>query len=207
MSANEIKNVVFDVGNVIVRWSPLEITRLTFGDIEDIEPRARSIFQSAIWLDLNKGLFTEDEAKLRYQCELNLSPLECDRLFYYVKQTQILLHGSVELIERVKRSGYGVYALTDNVVEIVEYLKKTCEFWPLFDGAAVSAELGMLKPQPAIYQALLSNNGLEASETVFIDDMPYNVEGAKAVGMAGIQFTDAAQCENSLQALGVNLID
>ncbi|CDT77975.1 putative Haloacid dehalogenase-like hydrolase [Vibrio coralliirubri] len=207
MSSNEIKNVVFDVGNVIVRWAPLEIARLTFGDTEELESRARSIFQSTIWMDLNKGFLTESEAKLRYQQELDLSPLECERLFYYVKQTQILLHGSVELIERVKRSGYGVYALTDNVVEIVEYLKNTYQFWALFDGAAVSAELGLLKPEPEIYQALLSNYGLKASETVFIDDMPYNVEGAKAVGMAGIQFTDAAQCENSLQALGVNLID
>ncbi len=100
-----------------------------------------------------------------------------------------------------------VYALTDNVVEIVEYLKNTYQFWTLFDGAAVSAELGLLKPQPEIYQALLSNYGLKASETVFLDDMPYNVEGAKAVGMAAIQFTDAVQCEISLQALGVNLID
>ncbi|WP_061016178.1 HAD family hydrolase [Vibrio splendidus] len=207
MSSNEIKNVVFDVGNVIVRWAPLEIARLTFGDTENLESRARSVFQSTIWLDLNKGFLTESEAKLRYQHELGLSPLECDRLFYYVKQTQILLHGSVELIERVKRSGYGVYALTDNVVEIVDYLKNTYQFWALFDGAAVSAELGMLKPQPEIYQALLSNYGLKASETVFLDDMPYNVEGARSVGMAAIQFTDAVLCENSLQALGVNLID
>ncbi|MEZ9061662.1 HAD family hydrolase [Vibrio sp. 10N.261.52.E6] len=197
------QNVVFDVGNVIVRWSPLEITQLTFGNIADPEARELSIFQSAIWSDLNKGFLTENEAKLRYQQELDLSSLECDRLFYYVKKTQILLHGSVDLIERVKRAGYGVYALTDNVVEIVEHLKATYEFWPLFDGAAVSAELSMLKPQPEIYQALLSNNGLEASETVFIDDMPYNVEGAKAVGMAGIQFIDSAQCENELRALGV----
>ncbi|MEZ8313725.1 HAD family hydrolase [Vibrio splendidus] len=207
MSSNEIKNVVFDVGNVIVRWAPLEIVRLTFGDTEELESRARSIFQSTIWMDLNKGFLTESEAKLRYQQELDLSPLECDRLFYYVKQTQILLHGSVELIERVKSAGYGVYALTDNVVEIVEYLKNTYQFWALFDGAAVSAELGLLKPQPEIYQVLLSNYGLKASETVFLDDMPYNVEGARSVGMSAIQFIDAVQCENSLQALGVNLID
>ena len=205
MSSHQIKNVVFDVGNVIVRWSPLEITRLTFGELDDLETQARSIFQSTIWLDLNKGFLTENEAKLRYQQELDLSSLECDRLFYYVKQTQILLHGSIDLIKQVKRAGYAVYALTDNVVEIVEYLKATYEFWPLFDGATVSAELGMLKPQPEIYQALLSNNGLEASETVFIDDMPYNVEGAKAVGMAGIQFSDAVQCENALRAFGVEL--
>ncbi len=96
-----------------------------------------------------------------------------------------------------------MYALTDNVAEIVEYLKATYKFWPLFDGAVVSAELGVLKPQPEIYQALLSNNGLEASETVFIDDVPYNVEGAKTVGMAGIQFIDLVQCENELRALSV----
>ena len=205
MSSHQIKNVVFDVGNVIVRWSPLEITRLTFGELDDLETQARSIFQSSIWLDLNKGFLTENEAKLRYQQELNLSQSECDRLFYYVKRTQILLYGSVDLIKQVKRAGYAVYALTDNVVEIVEYLKATYQFWPLFDGAAVSAELGMLKPQPEIYQALLSNNGLEASETVFIDDMPYNVEGAKAVGMAGIQFSDVSQCERELLSLGIDL--
>ncbi|MEZ8287082.1 HAD family hydrolase [Vibrio splendidus] len=203
MSSNQIKNVVFDVGNVIVRWSPLEIAHLTFGSLVDLEGRARLIFQSAIWSDLNKGFLTENEAKLRYQQELDLSPLECDRLFYYVNQTQILQYGSVDRIERVKRSGYGAYAFTDNVAEIVEYLKATYEFWPLFDGSVVSAELGVLKPQPEIYQALLSNNGLEASETVFIDDMPYNVEGAKIVGMAGVQFIDAVQCENDLCALGV----
>ena len=94
---------------------------------------------------------------------------------------------------------------TDNVVEIVEYLKNTYEFWPLFDGAVVSAELGMLKPQPEIYQALLSENNLKASETVFIDDMPYNVKGAEAVGISGIQFVDAEQCQNALQRLGVHL--
>jgi putative hydrolase of the HAD superfamily len=98
-----------------------------------------------------------------------------------------------------------VYALTDNVVEIVEYLKATYEFWPLFDGATVSAELGMLKPQPEIYHALLSQHGLEASDTVFIDDMPCNVEGAKAAGITGIQFNDVFQCERELLALGIDL--
>ncbi|MEZ8052103.1 HAD family hydrolase [Vibrio atlanticus] len=205
MSTHQIKNVVFDVGNVIARWSPLEITRLTFGELDDLETQARSIFQSTIWLDLNKGFLTENEAKLRYQQELDLSSLECDRLFYYVKQTQILLYGSIDLIKQVKRAGYAVYALTDNVVEIVEYLKATYEFWPLFDGATVSAELGMLKPQPEIYHALLSQHGLEASDTVFIDDMPCNVEGAKAAGITGIQFNDVFQCERELLALGIDL--
>lgn len=204
METGRINNVVFDIGNVIVRWSPLEIIRLTFGEDVSPESRLKSIFQSDTWLNLNKGLLTEAEAKCQYQSNLGLSELECERLFYYVKQTQLLIFGSVDLLKRVKAAGYGVYALTDNVVEIVEYLQATYQFWTLFDGATVSAEVGLLKPQPEIYQALLKQNNLSASETVFIDDMSYNVQGAEAVGMSGIQFKNSTQCEQALKALGLS---
>lgn len=204
MEKNKIKNVVFDVGNVIVRWAPLEIIKLSFGDSESPEQRAKAIFHSETWLALNKGFITECEAKSQYQKELGLSELECEKLFYYVKQSQILIFGTIELIQRIKAAGYNVYALTDNVHEIVSYLKSTYEFWPLFDGATVSAEVGLLKPQPEIYQTLLNSFDLLASETVFIDDMSYNVEGAQSVGMSAIQFSDSEQCEQALKLLGLS---
>ncbi len=203
MESKNIKNVVFDIGNVVVRWAPLEIVRLTFGNVESPEEKVKSIFQSETWLDLNKGIISESEAKLQYQRLLGFSEFDCERLFYYVKQTQILIYGSVELIRRVKAAGYRVFALTDNVHEIVSYLKETYTFWNLFEGATVSAEVGLLKPQPDIYQSLLTQHSLEATQTVFIDDMPYNVEGAKAVGIAAIQFENAVQCEADLKSLGL----
>ena len=203
MVPSNIKNVVFDVGNVIVRWAPLEIIRLTFGDMNALEARAQSIFQTETWTDLNKGLITEAEAKMIYQNSLGLTTLECERLFYYVKQTQILLFGTVDLIERLKASGYKVYALTDNVHEIVAYLQASYSFWSLFDGATVSADVGVLKPQPEIYQTLLKQYDIQASETVFIDDMPHNVEGAQAVGISAIQFENAGQCERLLKDFGL----
>lgn len=205
MESKNIKNVVFDIGNVVVRWAPLEIVRLTFGNIESAEERVKSIFQSDTWLELNKGNISESEAKLQYQQLHGLSELDCERLFYYVKRTQILIYGSVDLIKRVKAAGYRVYALTDNVHEIVAYLQDTYKFWNLFEGATVSAEVGLLKPQPEIYQSLLTQYALEASETVFIDDMPYNVEGAETVGMSAIQFANAGQCEADLKSLGLTL--
>jgi len=204
MGSEAIKNVVFDIGNVIVRWAPLEIVRLTFGEVKASENLAKSIFQSETWAALNKGHISESDAKGQYKQSLHLSDLECELLFYYVKQTQLLIFGSVDLLKRVKSAGYNVYALTDNVHEVVTHLKSEYTFWSLFDGAAVSAELGLLKPQAEIYQALLTQYKLEASETVFIDDMPYNVAGAKAVGIAGVQFKNAAQCEGELKALGLS---
>lgn len=203
MGTCSIKNVVFDVGNVIVRWSPPEIIRLTFDRVEPPELLLKSIFKSETWFDLNKGFLTESEAKCKFQGSLNLTELECERLFYYIKQTQILIFSSVDLLKRVKAAGYGVYALTDNVTEIVEYLQSTYQFWPLFDGATVSAEVGMLKPDPNIYQSLLKHNNLVAAETVFIDDMLYNVQGAESVGMSGVQFVNSEQCEQALKALGL----
>ncbi|ELU49514.1 HAD family hydrolase [Vibrio campbellii] len=196
MQPVEIKNVVFDVGNVLVRWSPIEIVRLTFGNDVDAEALAKDLFTSAIWLDLNKGLITETQAKQRYQLEKQLSESEAERFFYYVKHTQLLIYGSVDLLKRIKSAGYRVFALTDNVVEIVEYLKATYDFWPLFEGTTVSAELGLLKPQPEIYQSLLETHQLLAKETVFLDDMPYNVEGARKVGIEAIQFKHAEQQNN-----------
>ncbi len=204
MKSGNIKNIVFDVGNVIVRWAPPEIVRLTFGDVASAEQLTNSIFQSEIWLNLNKGFILEAEAKSQYQATIGLSKLECERLFYYIKQTQLLIFGSVELLKRVKASGYKVYALTDNVHEIVAHLKSTYSFWDLFDSATVSADLGLLKPQVEIYQALLTQNKIEASETVFIDDMLYNVKGAEAVGISAIQFENAVQCEKALKTLGLS---
>lgn len=204
MKGGNIKNVVFDIGNVIVRWAPLEIVRLTFGEVAAPEQLAKSIFQSDTWMALNKGAISESEAKAQYQQALDWSDLECERFFYYVKQTQILLFGSVELLKRVKSAGYNVYALTDNVHEIVAHLKSHYSFWPLFDGATVSADLGLLKPQPEIYQSLLTQHKLQASETVFIDDMPYNVAGAKEQGISAIQFENSQQCETELKSLGLS---
>ncbi|HHF0551389.1 TPA: HAD family hydrolase [Vibrio diabolicus] len=203
MEPLQIKNVIFDVGNVLVRWSPVEIVRLTFGHSVEAEKMAQLLFSSQIWKDLNKGIISEKEAKLCYQREHQVTAEEMDRFFYYVKHTQILLYGSVELLKRVKSAGYRVYALTDNVNEIVEHLRATYEFWPLFDGAIISSEVQLLKPQAEIYQTLLSTYQLQAEETVFLDDMPYNVEGARAVGMEAIQFENAQQCESELKAMGL----
>ena len=203
MSSERIKNIVFDIGNVVVRWSPEEIIRLTFGDCASAEEKAKSVFQSDIWLNLNKGLLSENDAKTQYRDVLGFTELECERLFYYVKQTQILIYGSLELVRRCKSAGYRVFALTDNVHEIVSHLKATYTFWDLFEGAIVSAEVGLLKPQVEIYESLLYQYGLEASETVFIDDMPYNVAGAESVGMNAILFKNTYQCAQALKALGV----
>lgn len=203
MVHHQIKNMVFDIGNVLVRWSPLEIARLTFSDEVKALEMAPRIFQNDIWLELNIGRMTEKQAKQKYQNQLGLAPDIVEMLFYYIKESLIPIYGTHRLLCKVKKAGYKVFALTDNVDEIVEFLQQRYDFWTLFDGAIVSSEVGCLKPSPRIYHQLLNQYQLVPAETVFLDDMEANVKGAQDVGIHGIQFLNIFQCEAELKSLGV----
>lgn len=196
-------NVVFDVGNVLVRWSPREIMRRALVQEADTDAWADRFFGHELWRRLNRGHFSEAEAKQHYLRELALTPAQLDAVFHHVKDTQDEVPGTFALMQRLSAAGYPLYALTDNVHEIVAYLKQRYEFWRYFEGAVVSAEVGCLKPEPEIFRTLLDTHALRAEGTVFIDDVPRNVAGARAMGMHAIAFEDAAQCEHALRELGL----
>lgn len=196
-------NVVFDVGNVLVRWSPRDIMRCALADREDAEALADRFFGHELWQRLNRGHFSEEEAKRRFAGEFALSPSQLDAVFHHVKDTQTAVPGSHELLMRLHAAGYPLYALTDNVHEIVAYLRQRYDFWNFMRGAVVSSEIGSLKPEPAIFHALLDTHGLKPEDTVFIDDVPRNAAGARAIGIHAIEFLDAEQCECALRALGL----
>ena len=203
MTSSQIKNVVFDIGNVVVRWDPMLIAKRTYSPDKVNQTFVRSVFGHDLWYQLNRGEITEADAKESYREALGFSQEEVDALFFHVKDTQDLVTGTTDLISRLSTAQYRLFALTDNVHEIVAYLKSKYDFWPFFEGAAVSAELGCMKPSAEIYNRLLSDYGLVAGETVFFDDMPHNVDGAKNVGMQLFQFVGAEQAESDLRSLGL----
>ena len=201
-----IRNVVFDVGNVFVRWSPPEIVRRCFDhaiDSSENLQRAEALFRCELWRRLNLGALSQAEAELAYQRELGLTAEQTKSLFFHVMDHQEVIAGTVAIAERLKRAGYRVLGLTDNVHEIVAYHKTRNTFWTLFEGCVVSAEIGMMKPGPEIFQHLLQTFGLTASETVFLDDVQMNIDGAKSVGIEAKLFTTPERCEQDLRALGL----
>jgi putative hydrolase of the HAD superfamily len=200
-----IRNVVFDVGNVIVRWDPALISARAFGDAKATPELVRSLFAHPLWLQLNRGEITEDEATRSYCDLLRLDARQMERFFFHVKDSQALIPGTVDLIERASKAGYRLFALSDNVREIVSYLRQRYDFWRHFEGVVLSCELGTLKPDAKIFDHLLGVFELEPRETIFIDDVARNVEGARAVNMHAIQFVDAARAEMDLAAYGVRL--
>jgi putative hydrolase of the HAD superfamily len=89
----------------------------------------------------------------------------------------------------------------------IEHLEREHDFWKLFSGALISCRLKLCKPEPAIYEHALRAYGLEARDTVFIDDVDVNVAAAAQLGIRTVLFRDAAQCERELRALGVASAD
>jgi putative hydrolase of the HAD superfamily len=201
-----ISNVMFDIGGVFVQWSPSEVIRRCFDlapDSEENRQRADVLFRSPIWIALNLGELTQAEAEMAYQVQLGLTEQETSALFFHVMDHQTLIDGTEAIARRIRQAGYRVFALTDNVREIVAHLKTRHQFWGLFDGTVVSAEVGMRKPQQAIFRHTLTSFGLAPSETVFFDDHQPNVDGARSIGMEARLFTTPRRCEHDLRTLGL----
>ena len=198
-----IKNVVFDIGNVVVRWDPNLIAERTFGATDTASTQRDAIFGHPLWLSLNRGEVTEEDVKRAFAHELGVDHDTLDRLFFHIKDSQDLRDDTIALMHALKRQDFRLFALTDNVHEIVRYLREKYTFWDLFEHATVSAEIGALKPSPEIFKHMLSTNDLIPGQTVFFDDVPKNVEGAKAVGIEAFVFTDAQQAIADLATLDV----
>ena len=200
-----IKNIVFDVGNVLLRWDPLSIITLNFPERNDHLVLVQKIFKSNVWENLNLGKISENEAIEQYFYILNIDREKLRGLMRAAKESQLPIDGSIELLKNLHKAQFPLYALTDNVKEIVAYLKEKYDFWSLLQGMVVSAEIGFIKPSPHIYHYLLNTYQLNATETLFIDDHLPNVKGAKNVGMKAIQFINTPLCLGELEKVGIKL--
>jgi putative hydrolase of the HAD superfamily len=198
-----IKNIVFDIGNVLVKWDPASVVARVFPE-ENHHELTQAIFKSQLWFDLNLGRLTVEDAITQYHEKLGFDQKMFHLLMEETKKSLLPIDQSFQLLESLYAANYNLFALTDNVREIVVYLQKTYDFWTKFKGIVVSAEVGFLKPAPEIYHNLLNTFQLIPEETIFIDDLAKNVQGAINLGMHGIQFQNTAQCISELKKLNLH---
>ncbi|RZI47140.1 HAD family hydrolase [Candidatus Finniella inopinata] len=197
-----MKNIVFDIGNVLVKWSPMDIIKSVFPDQSDPKDLVEKFFKAPVFYDLNLGTVTEKDAIKIYSRDLNLPLHIVENVLAEAKNSLTPVEGGFELLEDAYHAGIPLYCITDNVHEFVQHLKERYTFFNKFKGVIISAEVGILKPSEKIYRCLIDQYDLNPRETVFIDDLAQNTEGAKKVGMQSIQFIDAKDCRQKLIELG-----
>lgn len=198
-----IKNIVFDVGNVLVKWDPLSVVTHIFPKHPEPALLNQQLFKSSSWYDHNKGKINEPDLIQHYHQTLNIDAAQLRYLMQAIKESLLPVDGSLELLKKLHQANFALYALTDNTHEIMAYLKEKYDFWPKLQGIVNSAEIGSVKPSSVIYQHLLDTYNLIATETVFIDDLLINIEGAQALQIKGIQFINTTQCITDLKKLQV----
>lgn len=200
-----IRNIVFDMGQVLIHWSPdmfLDRHPLTG---EDRALLKRELFTSIEWVQLDHGTITENQA-LEQICARIPQRLQgtADSLIRRWWEGPFHpMEGMEELIRELKGNGYGIYVLSNAGLSLRTYYPRLPAA-DCFDGILVSAEEKLLKPQAEIFRTLLSRYDLEAGESVFIDDLPANCEGAVNVGMRGCIFRgDVKLLRKELGRMGV----
>lgn len=200
-----IRNIVFDMGQVLIRWRPEEILEHFDLTGEEKTMLLQELFWSPEWTQQDRGILTEGEmierVSARLPESLHAAVEEVIKAWHVWHLTP--MPGMAELVRRLKAQGYGIYLLSNASAALRGYFPRIPGS-ECFDGLMVSAEEKLLKPQHEIYERLYERFGLVPEQCVFIDDSPANIEGAMLTGMQGIVFWgDTERLRRELRALGI----
>lgn len=196
-----IRNVIFDFGGVLVSWRPQEIIDAFYEEPQLREAVRTHVFQHDDWLEMDRGTLDERTVIERFAARMGRPRREMEALFDHVRAALTPIEPTVVLLNELRERGYTLYGLSNMSEPIFAHLQSSYDFFKLFDGIVVSATVKLVKPEPAIYEHLRDRFALDFAESVFIDDLPRNVESARRLGLAAIQFESTAQARRELEAL------
>ena len=196
-----VKNVIFDLGGVVIEWNPDRVLDAYYSDPESRAYMKKHMFQHPDWLELDRGTMHETQLLQRLGIRTGRDAAELNALFQAVRESLHAKPETVALLKKLHARGVPLYCLSNISADIFEYLRQRHSFWGVFKGIVISGALKMIKPEPEIFHHLLQRYGLKASETVFVDDNAPNVEAARALGIHTVWFKSAEQCEAELEAL------
>ena len=199
-----IKNIVFDMGNVVIRFDPTAFIDRFGVSAEEREMLLREVFRSPEWVMMDRGTLTDE------QCADILCPRLPEhlrdiarKLIAFWDRPILETEGICPLIEELKGLGYGIYLLSNASCRQPDYWQRVPAS-RFFDGTLISYSVRLVKPMPEIYEKFFETFSLKREECFFIDDSPANVEAALYVGMPATVFhNDTARLRRELRAAGV----
>ena len=189
----EKNTLLWDLGNVVVRWSPDTILIKLDYSAQQTTYLRRSLFAHGDWLDLDRGVKTELEVAQRLVAESDLSMNQAVRCFDVVRDTMIDIQPSVDLINEVAQTDTPMYVLSNMSQTNADYLRQR-EYFSHFQGVVISAEEKLNKPDSTLFERVLSRYSLVANQVLFIDDTLENIVAAEKLGFEGLHFKGSEQC-------------
>ena len=203
MSVRRPGAVVFDLGGVLVDWDPRRLYRTMLGSDEEIADFFDEV-DFAGWnhrLDAGERTWAEavDDLGSRFPHRRELLAAYPAR---FPETLGGVIDGTVRVVEELHGEGVRLLALTNWSAELFPHARERFAFLRLFEAVVVSGEERLAKPDPRIYDLLLTRHDLDPAGTVFVDDRETNVEAARAAGMTGLVFTDPDRLRRDLARTG-----
>ena len=199
-----IKNIVFDIGRVILKYEPKEYLeeKISHDKVDEIY---NQLFRSEECVMLDRGVITQDEAidiiSKRYPKNKDIIKLAFQDWY----EMMIPIEGTVQLLDKLKKAGFKLYYLSNFQLLAFENVNNRYNFFNIFDGGIFSYKEKLLKPELEIYRCLIERYELIPSETIFTDDMEVNIEACKKIGIEGIVFKDPEMLIYDLKLYGVEI--
>ena len=182
-----LKNLVFDMGNVLIEWNSEKILKAITADIHLQDLLRKEVFETGLWVETDEGVKTREEVieiitgKLGEKYRNEITQL----LRYWYKYVDVFTKVQDRIIE-LSKSGYSIYILSNTAFTFYDLVKEG--YLPatsVAKGMVLSCEEKVLKPNEKIYNILLERYNLDPHNTMFFDDLPENIWGAARCGING----------------------
>lgn len=198
-----IKNIVFDIGNVLAAFDWEGTLRRMNLPEEEYETIADAVYRSSDWNEMDRGVMTTEEVIRRFYSKIPQYENDVRKAIGDYSGTIRQYPYTKELIRSLKEKGYRVYYLSNYGEYGLKETRDQLDFMELMDGGLFSYEMKMIKPNRWLFMEFLYRFGLQASETVFFDDNPKNAQAACEIGMKGITFLGYEAAKEQLKELGI----
>lgn len=198
-----IKNIVFDLGGVVVDYDPKDYLYRQFNDPQLEELLYDAIFGSEEWKKLDAGLITRALAEQKMLAAAGSRRYEAQLVLDDWREMMTTKLDTVELITGLKAAGYHIYFLSNLPEDVYRLFTERRRFMQLFEGGIPSFSVKLTKPDRRIFDLLLKTYGLRPEETAFVDDGKENIAMAQKLGMTAIPFKNAMDLHKTLAFLGV----
>jgi putative hydrolase of the HAD superfamily len=201
-------NFVFDFGAVLFDWRPAERVARHFPGLATSAPQARSLAQAIFghsdWQNFDRGLLPLEQVVESTAVRLSLSRHEVHELLAPIGEDLEPIGSSVAVLQalarrRAQRADVRLFFLSNMPQPFARALERRHAFLALFEGGIFSGDAKLGKPDAAIYRLLADRYALAPEQTVFIDDLPANVQAAKALGWDGIHLSSPERLADLVQ--------
>ena len=187
---SEIKNIVFDIGKVLLDWNPEGIYKTLFNRDDYNKHTLSSIPGGPTWLEFDQGTIGLDDAIDIFAKDNEDHHGDIGKFLREAPHHIPPIWDSVDCAMKYKELGYRIYLLSNFPEYGFKIVQNKFSFFDKFHGSVISWEVKAIKPDKKIYEILLEKYTLNPGETIFIDDAEANIKTAEDLGIKGLHFVD-----------------